>query len=160
MKFQVCISFALLFSSALAIAERLGCRDEEGNLVDWFYIYKLPNSFGDNEIDSKSSGLNYLFITPDSSDWILSKLLINDSMSMPGKTLSPMYEDHKDNDLVMMYNDEPTNGPPEGNRGHTKGVVVANDINGFWLIHSVPKFPPTLEDGHYDYPKTGTIYGQ
>lgn len=93
--------------------------------------------------------------------WTLSERLINDTASMPGETLSFIYErKNDDNLLVMMYNDEPTNGKTDGTRGHTKGVVVANDISGFWLIHSVPKFPPALEEGHYDYPHTGTIYGQ
>lgn len=126
-----------------------------------YYLYKLPNSAEGNEIDSKNSGLNYLFITPDSAgQWTLSKVLIDNSSSMPGRTLSPIYKDDKDNNLVMMYNDEPTNGSPEESRGHTKGVVVANDISGFWLVHSVPKFPPALEEGGYDYPKSGKIYGQ
>ena len=58
-----------------------------------------------------------------------------------------------------MYNDEPTNGNVDNARGHTKGVVVANDISGFWMVHSVPKFPPALGE-KYDYPHSGTIYGQ
>lgn len=39
--------------------------------------------------------------------------------------------------------------------------MAANENGGFWLIHSVPKYPPSFEDTkYYDYPKTGTIYGQ
>lgn len=166
MKFQLCFVFVLLFASeqfntVLGIAERLGCRSEDGSLIDWFYLYKLPNSIEeDNEIESKNSGLNYLFITPDSTNkWTLSQRLINDSSSMPGRTLMPAYNNHYDNNLVMMYNDEPTNAKSNGSRGHTKGVVVANDISGFWLIHSVPKYPPSIEES-YDYPKSGSIYGQ
>jgi deoxyribonuclease-2 len=37
--------------------------------------------------------------------------------------------------------------------------VASNDISGFWMVHSVPKFPPALGES-YDYPHTGTIYGQ
>lgn len=34
-----------------------------------------------------------------------------------------------------------------------------SDTNeGFWLIHSVPHFPYSLE--HYMYPKTGVHFGQ
>ena len=37
-----------------------------------------------------------------------------------------------------------------------KGVIVFNTRSGFWLVHSVPKYPPALEDSDsYDYPHTG-----
>lgn len=37
------------------------------------------------------------------------------------------------------------------------GVVVFGISNGFWLIHSVPKFP---RNDTYEYPITGRHYGQ
>ena len=43
----------------------------------------------------------------------------------------------------------------------TKGVIAFNETNGFWLVHSVPKYPPALEENDsYDYPHTGQMYGQ
>jgi deoxyribonuclease-2 len=54
--------------------------------------------------------------------------------------------------------------------GHTKGVVMSEADGGFWLVHSVPYFPPspgnvttTGTDSHsegYSYPSTGLTYGQ
>jgi deoxyribonuclease-2 len=41
--------------------------------------------------------------------------------------------------------------------GHTKGDLAFDNTSGFWLIHSVPKFPP---NDSYHYPETGTRYGQ
>jgi deoxyribonuclease II len=151
------LSFSHFLESAHSVADRLGCRDESGNLLDWFYLYKIPSHLEND--GSSNSGMNYLFITPSSSDqWTLSQRLMNDSSSMPGLTLSPVYE-KKDENLVMMYNDEPPTGQTDGTRGHTKGVVVANDISGFWLVHSVPKYPPAPEEG-YNYPHSGLPYGQ
>lgn len=157
-KFLVC--FLELFAFAYSVASEIGCRDENGNLIDWYYLYKLPNKLEGHE---SQFGLKYLFITPTStSQWTLSDRLINDADSIPGKTLSLIYNRNgtDDNVIVMMYNDEPPKGTTDGSRGHTKGTVVANDISGFWLIHSVPHFPPSIEETHYDYPSTGVTYGQ
>ncbi|KAL7013354.1 hypothetical protein ACKWTF_015346 [Chironomus riparius] len=141
-----------------AVAERIGCKDEDGKLVDWYYLYKLPNKYS----DTSKSGLEYLYVTPSSlSSWTHSTRLINSTSSMPGQTLSLIYNKTQNFDyLVAMYNDEPTNARTDNVRGHTKGVVVANDISGFWMIHSVPKFPPAMDKGGYDYPHSGTNYGQ
>ena len=41
------------------------------------------------------------------------------------------------------------------------GVLALNESGGYWLVHSVPKYPPTLENNSvYDYPHTGQMYGQ
>lgn len=43
------------------------------------------------------------------------------------------------------------------NRAHAKGVAVFGNTSGFWLLHSVPKFPPLK---HYSYAQNGETYGQ
>ncbi|CRK97795.1 CLUMA_CG011174, isoform A [Clunio marinus] len=145
----------ILLEISFVISNHIGCRDEKNNLIDWFYLYKLPNSIElDNNIESLNTGKKYLFITPSSSQWIASNNSINDEFSMPGLTLSNIYDGKsRKNNIVMIYNDEPSNG-------HTKGVVVANDISGFWMVHSVPKYPPAMEENSYSFPKSGEIYGQ
>lgn len=40
-----------------------------------------------------------------------------------------------------MYNDEPPDSSPSSYRAHAKGVLALNSSAGFWLLHSVPKFP-------------------
>lgn len=59
-----------------------------------------------------------------------------------------------------MYNDEPPSSKTDPVKGHTKGVVASNDESGFWMVHSVPHFPPELDTEKYSYPSTGHIYGQ
>lgn len=39
------------------------------------------------------------------------------------------------------------------------GLLLWNEVQGFWLIHSIPQFPPIPEEG-YDYPHTGRRNGQ
>lgn len=60
---------------------------------------------------------------------------------------------------MLMYNDETPNGTSSESLAHAKGVVAFDGESGFWLTHSVPRFPPPPEDG-YSYPPTGTRYGQ
>ena len=59
-----------------------------------------------------------------------------------------------------MYNDENPDGSTSMAHGHTKGVVVMSEHGGFWLIHSVPMYPPPTKDGAYSYPESGHTYGQ
>lgn len=82
------VVLSVLSSANSLVSPRLGCRDENDNIVDWFYAYKLPSKSEKNESAPENAGLNYLFVTPDSSnDWTLSEKLINDPESMPGRTL-------------------------------------------------------------------------
>jgi len=39
------------------------------------------------------------------------------------------------------------------------GDVCFDKTSGFWLVHSVPHFPPPPSFG-YSYPESGTIFGQ
>jgi len=60
-----------------------------------------------------------------------------------------------------MYNDEFPNGTTTETAAHAKGVVAFDGYSGFWMLHSVPHFPPA-PDGEADYyfPSTGLKYGQ
>lgn len=45
---------------------------------------------------------------------------------------------------MVAYNDEPpglTSAEDNIYSGHTKGVLVADDKSGFWMVHSVPLYP-------------------
>ncbi|XP_055602864.1 plancitoxin-1-like [Uranotaenia lowii] len=147
--------YGLLISTTKA---EIGCRDENNKLVDWYYLYKLPET---NSHDPES-GLYYSFITSDNADnpeWKRSKHNVNQAKSVPGRTLEPILKDAGKQFLSVLYNDEPPTGKTDGYRGHTKGVVATDGITGFWLVHSVPKYPPALGEA-YQYPHTGRMYGQ
>ncbi|XP_039435556.1 plancitoxin-1 [Culex pipiens pallens] len=135
----------------------LGCRDENGNLVDWYYLYKLPEKVAAGR--SETAGLHYTFVTAGqpSAGWQLSARNVNESESIPGRTVGPVLG--AKNLLAVLYNDEPPEGKTDGLRGHTKGVVATDGTSGFWLIHSVPMYPPELGQ-EYHYPNTGRMYGQ
>jgi deoxyribonuclease-2 len=131
-KFLFIFSLILLINFGVSISERIGCKDEDGNLVDWFYLYKLPNKFANDlnpdsssseYLNGQNSGLEYLYMTNFSSNsWTRSARLINSTSSLPGRTLDFIYSKNIENFLVAMYNDEPTNGNVDNSRGHTKGL--------------------------------------
>ncbi len=88
-------------------------------------------------------------------------------MSITGKTLGPLYSASSAagaGSFQLMYNDEWPNGTVSFTAGHAKGVVAVEKAGGtgFWLIHSVPHFPPdpSTPGASYGYPKTGHTYGQ
>lgn len=81
-------------------AADIGCRNEKGNIVEWYYIYKLPKKLepGMAEDDPNGSGvgsdgLDYLYISSESSDglWKTTSLKIDSPESISGQTISPLY---------------------------------------------------------------------
>ncbi|XP_063709606.1 deoxyribonuclease-2-alpha-like isoform X2 [Culicoides brevitarsis] len=124
-------------------------------------MYKLPKDSTHKGTKTKSDGLDYVYITANTVDddsWIESQLKIDDVNSMPGRTITQIYQ-NADN-VALMYNDEPPTTKVDNLKGHTKGVMASDARTGFWLVHSVPHFPPNIEDGEYGYPATGHLYGQ
>ncbi|KTF97969.1 hypothetical protein cypCar_00032026 [Cyprinus carpio] len=65
----------------------------------------------------------------------------------------------------ILYNDQPPqqqklSGDATRSCGHTKGVVVFDKQQGFWLVHSTPHFPPPKSQGQFSYPASGISNGQ
>ncbi|KAF2346668.1 Deoxyribonuclease II, partial [Trinorchestia longiramus] len=141
-----------------------GCRDQEGRQIDSFILYKLPHDRS-SQYSLIQRGLAYMYLIPDApvsfhqsggvssllgySDntigWLLSDRSIGDPRSMPGITLSLLYQYPqwaKQKTLYIFYNDEFPNGTTSEAHGHTKGVVMMTEKGGFWLVHSVPRYPP------------------
>ncbi|KAE9415859.1 hypothetical protein Angca_009912, partial [Angiostrongylus cantonensis] len=130
-----------------------------------FVALKLP-AFLD-----KWNGRGFVYFDSSQTDWVLSSVPINSLSSAVGATLKKLYL--KDEvmhfshewrkwvsifSLKIAYNDDwPNTHKTNGGRGHSKGVAVANLEGGFWLIHSVPNFPPIEK---YDYPESGTKFAQ
>ncbi|KAK1165398.1 deoxyribonuclease-2-beta [Acipenser oxyrinchus oxyrinchus] len=155
-------SWAVLFSLILICFTpglgQISCRNEAGDPVDWFVIYKLPQY----KINEMGSGLDYMYLDPSVEDWQLSKFLVNTSQGALGETLGQLYQAHKHQSNTtgyLMYNDDPPSLDYQKGHGHTKGALHFNKDQGFWLSHSIPRFPPFPERG-YGWPPTGKQNGQ
>ncbi|XP_061839062.1 deoxyribonuclease-2-alpha [Nerophis lumbriciformis] len=141
----------------------ISCYNDKGEATDWFYLYKLPSHHGG---ESSHGGLTYLLMDEGSSGWSSGKWGVNDTSGALGMTLGQLYSQGKDYTEVayILYNDQkPKGGAGDkygGKRGHTKGVVLLDHNQGFWLVHSTPNFPPVRDAGHFRYPHSGTKNGQ
>jgi len=147
-----------------ALTSHMGCRTDANELVDWFVAYKLPeNKTSLNPLAQQ--GKAYMIITArdvEPISWKVSLSGIDDKRTAVAHTMNQLYSTVKSKTnqlLYIMYNDEGPDNQTTETMGHTKGVVVSGPKTGFWLIHSVPKFPPGATEG-YSYPSTGTVYGQ
>lgn len=156
-------------ATATATADDPTCLDEGGAPVDWFAGYKLPRESAiyprkdSPRAPLVDDGLAFASMSSSSpgGGWKLSGLSVGDPLSAPGRTLAPIYLETRRKDLAyVVYNDEHPDGNTSFTAGHTKGVVVFGEKTGFWLIHSVPKYPTPTESGAYGYPHTGKMYGQ
>lgn len=156
------IGLGLLFLvlSGVLGAPTISCRNEDGEAVDWFVFYKLPKRQGK---EGGETGLEYLYLDPSTRSWRRSEKLMNATSSALGHTFQQLYKAYpsKSNSTAyLMYNDGiPKSVNYSRKYGHTKGLLLWNRVQGFWLIHSIPGFPPIPEEG-YDYPPTGRRNGQ
>lgn len=165
--------FFLLLPSVLAFS----CKDQSGNNVDWFAVYKMPIE-SDNSIPGVNGGVGFYYV-----DVAKKGALQPSSKDLDSKdqaiayTLQQFYDKKADTSIFhVMYNDEPYDGANDVDatiaemirtnnisfgasvqKGHTKGVAFFDKTSGVWLVHSVPKFPPP---DHYAYPVSGHNYGQ
>ena len=111
------------------VAYSLTCRDEDGNAVDWFIVYKIPLLQNDPS-HLLATGYAYAFMTgptlsgrgafasllsrsKSSESWQLSSKLITDDSSIFAQTLSPLYQDSGSSASVL-YNDQPPSASGEG----------------------------------------------
>ncbi|TRY82732.1 hypothetical protein DNTS_005489 [Danionella cerebrum] len=157
-EFSIMFLHALLLLHVSAVSSSISCQDDQGTPVDWFYLYKLPHL----PRQPVEDGLKYIFMEGQSEGWIDGKTLLNDTRSAVGRTVGPLYEGGEVG--YVLYNDQPPDqelsGAAGGSCGHTKGVLVFDKQQGFWLVHSTPHFPPPNSAGQYSYPHSGASNGQ
>ena len=122
----------------------LGCLDEDGKPVDRWLSVKQNNS------------PKYYVYEEDSSSFEKSSYSLDQDKN--GMIMATMYQLYGGSlnftDVVYaMYNDEP---PPDSSASssyaHAKGVIATNSKQGFWLFHSMPKWPNSISMGASELP--------
>ncbi|CAI5636631.1 unnamed protein product [Oreochromis niloticus] len=127
----------------------ISCKNENGDNVDWFILYK------------KSAGFDYVYT--DSTDKNLKKnnKPVNHQAGVLAHTLNPYFEKNKQSPHFgfIAYNDQTPSCNALKEYGHSKGVVMMDKDNVVWLLHSTPKFPAGDESNNF-YPESGKTYAQ
>ena len=119
-------------------------------------IPKLKNS--DNKLIKE--GRSYLYYDSNRyGSFLHSDKSIDSPTNAVSYTLSQVY-DSAGNVGYAMYSDEPPGKKAGVNYAHSKGTVGYDSTSGFWLVHSVPRFPPYYNERIYYYPKSGWDNGQ
>jgi deoxyribonuclease-2 len=132
---------AVAFFSA---ANCLGCIDNTGKNVSWWAKFKLPNSRDYYYSSSTAPGLKKA-----SEDLSTATSPLWRTVNAGRKLSNPAY---------FYYNDETPDEVQAGSKAHAKGVIyVDTDASGFWLVHSVPRFPTKTQS---DFPDWSIIYAQ
>ncbi|KAL6108031.1 dnase2b [Pungitius sinensis] len=155
---SLCFQIVIAFLCCRVCITFISCKNEAGEPVDWFIIYKLPRY----KIGEIGSGVDYMYLDSSVGSWQLSKFTINSSQGAIGNTLNQLYmgKAYKSNSSVYaLYNDGPPILDYIKGYGHTKGVLLFDRSQGFWLSHSIPHFPSFPERG-YLYPSSGEVNGQ
>ncbi|KAG7513553.1 deoxyribonuclease-2-alpha-like [Solea senegalensis] len=132
----------------------VNCRNDDGNQVDWFVLYKLPNL--------RDGGLSYLYMDESTKGWRLSRETINSASGALAYTLKPLldfYDRKIEGFGYMLYSDQPPKPyVAPSSFGHSKGVIMLDRATGVWLSHSTPQFPTY---GSKDFwPKNGNANAQ
>ncbi|GFR81437.1 deoxyribonuclease-2-alpha [Elysia marginata] len=134
------------------------CLDPNNNEVDWYSVYKSPKIHASADWKVRA-GLAHFYLDVHSPVWTLSGQPINSTEQQVAHTLQQIYKQKSNSLMYIMYNDEDPESKLKRGGGHTKGVVAFDETSGFWLIHSVPKFPPRQSKG-YSWPHSALDYGQ
>ncbi|KAK5977536.1 Deoxyribonuclease II [Trichostrongylus colubriformis] len=141
----------VILAIAILVGARFRCKSMKGNDVDWFVAIKLPANV------DKRNGRSFVYFDSTQTGWVLSEQPINSTDSAIGATVNQLYNSDNGTTFKIAYNDDCPGKKVDSGRGHSKGVAVFTIESGFWLVHSVPNFPPP---GKYDYPETGSKFAQ
>lgn len=159
--------------------------NEDGNPVDWWFLYKAPE-LGDDGDPHRLSGYEYIYYDPVIGKVVKSPYLLTSGEGALDLTLSSIFDNPDTTTGWILYNDESPDaygkadnhsGTPNmqttkgGNVddtqgmvtkdsskfGHTKGVIAfdTESKTAFWLLHSWPKYADPK-----DPVKPATEYGQ
>jgi deoxyribonuclease-2 len=129
--------FRLFWVALLPAVTAYQCLDENGKGVEWWIALKHPDGGFYSYLDVHAP-----------TDF---KRSLYDLNSAKGgaitDTVKQLYAANA-TDGVAVYNDDTDEGHQLASHAHAKGVAVFNTQGGFWMVHSLPKWPNRRSKGY------------
>lgn len=124
------------------------CIDDTGKAVDSWVVLKAATSF------------TYYTYNADSSSFVKSPYEVSQTTNgCVMETVKQIYGSAASSAAIGVYNDEPPTGSTaDSSSAHAKGMLVTDANSGFFLVHSMPKWPPAMKNGPGPFPDHD--YGQ
>lgn len=130
-------------------------KDQQGNAVDWWFIYKTPDRAG----NKNNKGFDFFYFDPNSKALTLSPVDLNQDNQALCHTLSGIFGSPESAGYIV-YNDEHVDSEENSSeKGHCKGILAFDKASdsALFLLHSTPRFPANRES---TLPADEEIYGQ
>uniref|UniRef100_A0A0K8RER2 Putative endonuclease n=1 Tax=Ixodes ricinus TaxID=34613 RepID=A0A0K8RER2_IXORI len=140
------------------------CTSSQANGVNYSQVNRGFNKNGLQfaYFDSNTKDFNY---------WKMSPETIYSPKNPLAYTLKKLFDKPRSSKIAYVtYNDqpftgeeEPANGPKEHHGkeyAHSKGILMADDTSGMWLVHSTPQFPVDVHMGEFNMTRTARKNGQ
>ena len=157
------LEVSLLAAAAIPrnTSPEVGCVDENGSAVDWWFLLKQPR-WGDKghaDCIGNCDGDRYVYVTSKSrSSWRVGGVSVSNGQdSLLGRALTSVYDGSIPN--YVFYNDQTPDGKYSTTFGHSKGFFAYDSESAVWVQHSIPHFPNYKKDG-YKYGSGQMWYGQ
>ena len=150
------VSAVLYGVESLSVRNDISCKDNDGNNVPWFILYKTPQTR-----DNTENGYKYYYMDSENQKWVAGVGRITENNNALSRTLQTVYQNRNpEKSAYLLYNNEPPhpNSKAGDMFGMTKGVVSFDEDGGYWLSHSVPDFPPKSSQS-YSYPGSALKHG-
>jgi deoxyribonuclease-2 len=136
----------------------VSCQSPNGSNVDWCAALKIP-TLSQEPVVARREGIAYLYHDENVPLSEANGTVLSQTVNPLYHTLKPIFSRDCNVGYVLL-NDQPPDSTASSTYAHLKGVIIFDRDNGLYLTHSVPGFPPDPSASDFDYPSSGTKYGQ
>ncbi|KRZ82554.1 Deoxyribonuclease-2-alpha, partial [Trichinella sp. T8] len=147
MKFTAVVCILILLKTSTA--QVATCKNDRGEDIDWFFVYKPPNVLNSKIIQSGPNPV-----------WDASAQAIDQAVGHSiFRTMESFIQDQQ-NIKVLAYSDDPPNFASRKEKSKAKGVLLIDHTRidaAAWFVHTVPKF--LAYRGPYSWPASENAKG-